>query len=40
MTTNPHIGSSLDDLVEEDGILDEEEAIALIITFIYRFKKK
>lgn len=29
MTTNPYIGSSLDDLLEEDGILDEVEAIAL-----------
>jgi hypothetical protein len=28
MTTNPHIGSSLDDLLEEDGVLDEVEAIA------------
>ena len=29
MTTNPYIGSSLDELLEEDGILDEAEAIAL-----------
>lgn len=29
MTTNPHIGSSLDDLLEEDGVLDEVEAIAI-----------
>jgi len=29
MTTNPYIGSSLDNLLEEDGILDEVEAIAL-----------
>jgi antitoxin HicB len=29
MTTNPYIGSSLDDFLEEDGILDEVEAIAL-----------
>ncbi len=29
MTTNPYIGSSLDDLLEEDGILDEVEAIAI-----------
>jgi hypothetical protein len=29
MTTNPHIGSSLDDLLEEDGLLDEVDAIAL-----------
>ena len=28
MTTNPYIGSSLDDLLEEDGVLDEVEAIA------------
>jgi hypothetical protein len=28
MTTNPYIGSSLDELLEEDGILDEVEAIA------------
>jgi hypothetical protein len=28
MTTNPHIGSPLDDLIEEDGVLDELEAIA------------
>ena len=27
MTTNPYIGSSLDDLLEEDGILEEVEAI-------------
>jgi hypothetical protein len=29
MATNPHIGSSLDDLLEEDGVLDEVNAIAL-----------
>ena len=29
MTNNPHIGSSLDDLLEEDGILFEANAIAL-----------
>lgn len=29
MTTNPYIGSSLDDLLEEDGILEEVEAIAI-----------
>jgi hypothetical protein len=29
LTTNPYIGSSLDNLLEEDGILDEVEAIAL-----------
>lgn len=29
MTSNPHIGSSLDDLLEEDGILAEVNAIAL-----------
>lgn len=29
MTTNPYIGSSLDDLLEEDGILDEVDAIAI-----------
>jgi predicted XRE-type DNA-binding protein len=29
MTTNPYIGSSLDELLEEDGVLDEVEAIAL-----------
>lgn len=28
MTNNPHIGSSLDDLLEEDGVLEEVEAIA------------
>jgi predicted XRE-type DNA-binding protein len=29
MTTNPYIGSSLDDLLEEDGILEEVDAIAI-----------
>lgn len=29
MTHNPHIGSSLDELLEEDGILSEVSAIAI-----------
>ena len=29
MTTNPYIGSSLDDFLKEDGILEEVEAIAI-----------
>jgi hypothetical protein len=29
MTTHPYIGSSLDDFLEEDGVLDEVEAIAI-----------
>ncbi len=29
MTNNPYIGSSLDDLLEEDGILAEVDAVAL-----------
>ncbi|HEY9611700.1 XRE family transcriptional regulator [Allocoleopsis sp.] len=29
MTTNPYIGSSLDDLLEKDGILEEVDAIAI-----------
>lgn len=29
MTTNPYIGSLLDDLLEEDGILEEVDAIAI-----------
>ena len=29
MTTNPYMGSSLDDLLEEDRVLDEVDAIAL-----------
>lgn len=29
MTTNPSVGSSLDSLLEEDGVLDEVEAAAL-----------
>ena len=29
MTHNPHIGSSLDELLEEDGILAEVNAIAI-----------
>jgi hypothetical protein len=29
MTGNPHIGSSLDDLLEETGDLGEVEAVAL-----------
>ena len=29
MTDNPHIGSSLDDLLEEDGVLAEVNAIAI-----------
>lgn len=28
MTKNPHIGSSLDEILEEDGVLEEVEAIA------------
>lgn len=28
MINNPYIGSSLDDLLEEDGVLEEVEAIA------------
>ncbi len=29
MTTNPYIGSSLDDLLKEDGVLEEVEAIVI-----------
>ncbi len=29
MTNNPYIGSSLDDLLEEDGVLTEVNALAL-----------
>ncbi len=29
MTSNPYIGSSLDDLLEEGGILEEVDAIAI-----------
>ncbi|NEQ42757.1 MAG: XRE family transcriptional regulator [Leptolyngbya sp. SIOISBB] len=29
MTNNPHIGSSLDDFLEEDGVLAEVNALAL-----------
>lgn len=29
MTTNSYMGSSLDDLLEEDGVLDEVDAIAI-----------
>jgi DNA-binding Xre family transcriptional regulator len=29
MNRNPHIGSSFDDFLEEEGILDEVEAVAL-----------
>lgn len=29
MTTHPYIGSSLDDFLEEDGILEEVDAIAI-----------
>ena len=29
MTTHPYIGSSLDDFLKEDGILEEVEAIAI-----------
>lgn len=29
MTNNPYIGSSLDDLLEEDGVLAEVNAVAL-----------
>lgn len=29
MTSNPHIGSSLDDFLEEDGVLAEVNAVAL-----------
>lgn len=39
MTTNPYIGSSFDDLLEEDGILDEVEAIALKHVLAWQAKK-
>lgn len=29
MIDNPHIGSSLDDLLEEDGVLAEVNAVAI-----------
>lgn len=29
MTNNPYVGSSLDDLLQEDGILDEVNTIAI-----------
>ena len=29
MTDNPHVGSSLDDVLEEEGVLAEVTAIAL-----------
>ena len=29
MTTNPHIGSSLDDFLDENGILEETKTLAL-----------
>ena len=29
MDKNPHIGSSLDDLLEEDGLLEEVRAVAI-----------
>jgi antitoxin HicB len=29
MTTHPYIGSSLDDFLEEDGVLEEVDAIAI-----------
>ena len=32
MSNNPYIGSSLDDLLEEDGILEEINLIAAVQT--------
>lgn len=38
MINNPHIGSSLDDLLEADGVLKEIEAIAKKRQRIFRLK--
>ena len=39
MTTNPYIGSSLDDLLEEDGVLEEVEAMALKRVLAWQVQK-
>ena len=35
MNTNKHIGSNFDDFLEEEGILDEVDAIAIKRVFVY-----
>ena len=39
MTTNPYIGSSLDDFLEEDGILEEVDAIAIKRVLAWQVKE-
>ncbi len=39
MTNNPCIGSSLDDLLEEDGILAEVDAVALKRVLVWQVLK-
>jgi predicted XRE-type DNA-binding protein len=39
MTTNPHIGSSLDDLLEEDGVLEEVDAIAIKRVLVWQVQE-
>lgn len=39
MTTNEHIGSSFDDFLEEDGILDECAEAAAKRIFIWKLEQ-
>jgi antitoxin HicB len=36
---NPHVGSSLDDFLKEDGVLEETRAIALNETLAWQVKQ-
>ena len=40
MTSNPHVGSSLDDLLDEDGTLAEVNAITLKRVLAWRVAQK
>ncbi len=40
MKKNKHIGSSLDDFLEEEGLLEHCESIAAKRAFVYQFQKE
>lgn len=40
MKKNKHIGSSLDDFLEEEGLLEHCESIAAKRVFVYQFQKE
>ena len=40
MSDNPHYGTSLDKLLEEEGILDELESVAAKRVFVYQLEKE